>query len=72
MTARTSADRDGWAQALPVRRSRLRHAGFDARLAAEVAADPRYDLSAILDLVDRGCPPPLAARIRAPLEPPRR
>jgi hypothetical protein len=50
----------------------LRHAGFDARLAAEVAADPRYDLHAILDLTRRGCPPQLAIRILAPLTEPRR
>jgi hypothetical protein len=27
------------------------------------------DLHALLELVDRGCPPALAARILAPLEP---
>jgi hypothetical protein len=52
----------------PWRRSRLRHAGFDARLAAEVAADMRYDVSAVIDLVQRGCPPHLAVRIAAPLD----
>jgi hypothetical protein len=55
------------ATTLPWRRSQLRRAGFDSRLAAQVAADSRYDLHAILELTQRGCPPPLAARILAPL-----
>jgi hypothetical protein len=54
----------------PWRRSRLRHAGCDARLAAGVAADMRYDVSAVIDLVQRGCPPHLAVRIVAPLDAP--
>jgi hypothetical protein len=33
-----------------------------------VAVDNRYDLHALLELVDRGCPPALAARILAPLD----
>jgi hypothetical protein len=49
------------------RRGRLRHAGFPAELADAVARDCGMDLHALLDLVDRGCPPPLAARILAPL-----
>ena len=71
MTARGSQQAQDWATMVPWRRSRLRRAGFDARLAAELAADLRYDLHAILELTDRGCPPPLAARILAPIEPPR-
>lgn len=53
---------------VPWRRSRLRHAGFDAALAARVAEDLRYDVAAMLDLLDRGCPPDLALRIVAPLD----
>ena len=53
---------------VPWRRSRLRHAGFDAELVARIADDPRYDLLGLLELVDRGCPPALAARILAPIE----
>ena len=53
---------------VPWRRSQLRRAGCDARLAARVADDLRYDLEAMLDLIERGCPPHLAARILAPLE----
>jgi hypothetical protein len=67
MMGRTSHDNEDLATTLPWRRSRLRRAGFDARVAAEIAADPRYDLHAILDLTERGCPPHLAARILAPL-----
>jgi hypothetical protein len=49
------------------RRCRLLEAGFTPELAETVAADPRFDLHALLELVDRGCPPPLAVRIVAPL-----
>ena len=47
---------------------RLRDVGCSARLAEALACDIRYDLHALLELVDRGCPPELAARILAPLE----
>lgn len=50
------------------RRRRLAAAGFEPRLAAALAADPDVDLHELLVLVDRGCPPPLAARILAPLD----
>jgi hypothetical protein len=57
------------------RRRRLERAGFEPRLADALATDRRTDLHALLELVDRGCPPALAARILAPLdgqdEPPR-
>lgn len=43
-------------------------AGFEAALAARLAVDPRLDLHAVLQLVDNGCPPHLAARILAPLD----
>ena len=47
---------------------RLSHAGFGDALAARLASDDRYDLHALLELIDRGCPPELAARILAPLD----
>jgi hypothetical protein len=50
------------------RAQRLRGAGFDPRLALDVARDDRFDLHALLGLVDRGCPAELAVRILAPLE----
>ena len=45
---------------------RLRDAGFSPELAETLAQDNAYDLHAILTLLDRGCPPELAARILAP------
>jgi hypothetical protein len=50
------------------RRAQLRHTGFPRALAAQVAADRRYDLHGLIGLVERGCPPDLAVRILAPLE----
>ena len=50
------------------RRQQLSAAGFDTPTAKALAGNPRVDLHALLDLVDRGCPPRLAARILAPLE----
>jgi hypothetical protein len=47
---------------------RLRGVGFPAALADAIARDVRYDLHHLLGLIDRGCPPELAARILAPLE----
>ena len=38
-------------------------------LAQWVATDPRFDLHALLELVDRGCPAELAARILSPVTP---
>lgn len=50
------------------RRTQLTQAGFGLRLAARLARDPRWDLHALAELVERGCPPGLAAPILAPLE----
>jgi hypothetical protein len=50
------------------RRDQLVHAGFTLPLAARLAVDPRYDLHALIELVERGCPPELAVRILAPLD----
>jgi hypothetical protein len=46
----------------------LRDAGFEQSAAERIAAEPVWDLHALLELVDRGCPPELAERILAPLE----
>lgn len=54
------------------RRRRLIAAGFEAPLASRLAGDDGVDLHELLVLLDRGCPPELAARIAAPLEPARR
>ncbi len=50
------------------RRRRLERAGFQAALAERLASDRQFDLHAVLELIDRGCPPELAARILAPLD----
>ena len=46
----------------------LIEAGFARHLAADLAASPRFDLHALIALVERDCPPRLAARILAPLD----
>jgi hypothetical protein len=50
------------------RRRALERAGFEPEAAAVWSACRGLDLHALLTLVDRGCPPPLAARIVAPAE----
>jgi hypothetical protein len=45
------------------RAEELVRAGYDPDAAFELAAQRDVDLHAALDLVARGCPPPLAARI---------
>ena len=49
------------------RRERLGEAGFLLPLATRIANDSAYDLHALIELVERGCPTELAARILAPL-----
>ena len=50
------------------RREQLVGSGFPLPLAARLAGDARYDLHALIELGERGCPPELAARILAPLD----
>ena len=50
------------------RRSQLLNAGFDAWTADVFARSESVDLHALIELIDRGCPPELAARIMAPLD----
>jgi len=50
------------------RRRQLDEAGFPAPLAASLANDPRVDVHALIELVERGCRPELAVRIAVPLE----
>jgi hypothetical protein len=50
------------------RRERLAETGFPLPLAASVAENEHYDLHALIELVERGCPPELAVRILASLE----
>ena len=50
------------------RRARLIRAGFGEQAAAELSLELAVDFHALLELVDQGCPPDLAARIVAPLD----
>jgi hypothetical protein len=62
-----NGDEERWAQ---WREGRLLSAGFPSELAETLARQERIDLHELLKLVDRGCPPRLAARILAPLDAP--
>lgn len=59
---------DGRQRLVLWRRQYLACLGVDAELAATVAGDLRWDLHALLQLLDRGCPPHLALRICAPAD----
>ena len=48
------------------RRDQLVQRGFALPVAARLARDDRYDLHALIELVERGCAPDLAVRILAP------
>jgi hypothetical protein len=48
--------------------ARLRDAGFRRELAERLAGDRHHDVHALLELVDRGCPPEMAARMLAPID----
>lgn len=50
------------------RRRQLVTTGFSQPLAAEIAGDARFDLHALIELVENRCPPDLAVQILAPLE----
>jgi len=50
------------------RREQLTGAGFPSELASSLARDSRWDVHTLIELVERGCPPPLAVRILAPLD----
>jgi hypothetical protein len=50
------------------RREQLVRVGFPFGLATRLASDGRFDLHALIELVEAGCPPELAVRILAPLD----
>lgn len=50
------------------RRDQLVRTGFPHDIATRVSRDERFDLHALIELVQRGCPPDLAVRILAPIE----
>jgi hypothetical protein len=54
------------------RGARLRKAGFNSELAEHLSRECGVDLHALIELVERGCSPPLAARILAPFDHERR
>jgi hypothetical protein len=60
--------RERGADVIEWRRDQLTEAGFPVSTASRLAGDPRYDLHALIELVERGCPPELAVRILAPLD----
>jgi hypothetical protein len=67
-TARSSCVGDGPPVDVSAwRLCRLLEAGFPRALAARLATQGGVDVHALLALVDRGCPPELAARILDPL-----
>jgi hypothetical protein len=66
MSTSTGLEQGG--QVTTWRRERLLAAGFPPPAARRLACDPRYDLHALLELVERGCAPVLAERILAPLD----
>jgi hypothetical protein len=61
--AAAGIDVAGW------RERRLEAAGFDARTAVMLANDCGFDLHGLINLVEAGCPPDLAVRIMAPIDP---
>ena len=61
-------DRRSTAEIVSWRRRQLLASGFPCSLARRVAHDTAYDLHALIELVEHGCPPALAVRILAPLE----
>jgi hypothetical protein len=66
MQTRATADAD-FGEVVRWRREHLTGCGFPLRLAVMIAADPSYDLHALIELVERGCDPDLAVRILAPM-----
>ena len=55
-------------QVIVWRRTQLVQSGFPLPLATRLARDARYDLHALIELVEGGCAPELAVRILAPAE----
>jgi hypothetical protein len=48
------------------RQQQLHDAGFPPLLAAQAACNSAFDVHALIELVERGCPAELAMRILAP------
>jgi hypothetical protein len=71
-TGQGAGARPAAADVVAWRCARLRQAGFDTELAEQLSRECGVDLHALIELVERGCPPPLAARILAPFDHERR
>jgi hypothetical protein len=67
LNVQTKATRPQANGVLAWRRDQLLRSGFPASLAAALAKNGDFDLHALIELVERGCPPSLAVRILAPL-----
>jgi hypothetical protein len=67
MRTKTASEREGH-EVVRWRREQLVLSGFPLAHAARLGKDARYDLHALIQLVERGCPPHLAERIVAPLD----
>lgn len=65
MSTQTEVRRD-WDEVVAWRRTQLVRSGFPGALASQLSRDGRYDLHALIELVERGCPPELAVRILEP------
>jgi hypothetical protein len=50
------------------RRGQLTESGFPQTVAERLPEDARYDLHALIELVERGCRPELAVRTVAPVD----
>ncbi|HSC92673.1 MAG TPA: hypothetical protein VLB86_13555 [Gaiellaceae bacterium] len=69
MNPRTTDERRAAVRLAGWRRDELARSGFPLDVAARVAREPGWDPHLLIELVERGCPPVLALRIAAPLEP---
>jgi hypothetical protein len=58
----------GRRQVVAWRREQLVQSGLPLSLAVRLAKDRRYDLHALIGLVEHGCRPEVAARILAPFD----
>jgi hypothetical protein len=65
---RTKIEQEGGYDVVTWRREQLVGSGFPPGLAGRLARDRRFDLHALIELSERGCPFDLAARILAPLD----
>lgn len=66
MTAHPTPTRSPEDPVVDWRRRMLLRSGFPPALAKALARDAGYDLHALIELTERGCPPDLAGRILAP------